>query len=508
MELHGTIDPESKVMDIDANISKESHQQISHNNGPLEKEVLKQPTSANSVCCSSVKSPSGYSQNSLEFKTKKLITNSRHEVSPETSIGKDESGKASSFKDVGDEIVGCKRGQFWSDNEFDLKNLKFFSDRASTHSHFDSTAADLLHLDSIHSKKLLYPLSVSHRGLDPSKNKASRHQVTSPRVLPMSFDWPLMVRSLAPLSFDSLCNMRFPSTPCSEIPNTNKQSDTTYSRDVLDFCKFKSALETLDDSEGYWLSEDESDSHTLPGHDYNKLFGGGVMYWNTSDHVTTAFSQAPSQSSEDSLLAWHEADLNRAVDDMVGFVLPGNEVPEEKSAISEVLKGDSHSYPVLRPIIIPNISRKGSRSEFKINMDHTSPGVTSTRKNIPRMKRPLSPVVLCVPRDSRPAIPCVGDSRKHRGFPVVRSGSSSPKSWGTRSYYHEEEASPETCICFNGGEIIWASWKSGKHSGSHFMQPTSGSLLHDRLMAVSHHDQEHVNAQKTFSLVSFFIKLL
>ncbi|CAA6666784.1 unnamed protein product [Spirodela intermedia] len=479
-------------------------------------------------------------------------------------------------KEESGEILGCKtaesakserkREKFCSEDEIEQHNWKVITDsapqRASIYSQCLSPGADILHLDAgdnflNHTPQSFYSATASHQAMNASSEVGGR-RVIPPRTLPMSLDWPLMVRGYSRLSqsvalnFDNVYNSRLQSSFCSGpnahgMQKTANDGDRKYSGDGLDFCEFKNALEVMDDAESYWISEDESDMHIFTGRDYNQFFGGGVMYWNTSDHVSTGFSRAPSHSSEDGSWAWHEADLNRSIDDMVGmptlsgslsvsgvvsppatpfcspfetlgpgppslgYAFPGNDAsglqspspmvdnPEEKAALSfknsgpcpEGVKGDSLSYPVLRPIIIPSISRKGSRSEFKINHDHNSPCVTSTDRDFPRIKRPSSPVVLCVPRAPRPPPPSLGDSRKRRGFPVVRSGSSSPRSWGMRSWHHEENTSPGTHICLDGGEVIWASWENGKRAGTPMMQPVPESLLQDRLIAISHRDQEH-----------------
>ncbi|KAK6920315.1 hypothetical protein RJ641_016219 [Dillenia turbinata] len=84
--------------------------------------------------------------------------------------------------------------------------------------------------------------------------------------------------------------------------------------------------------------------------------------------------------------------------------------------------GDSLPCPILRPIIVPR-----SRSDFKHGHDHKSPCVPPARFEHPGIKRPPSPLMLCIPWAPHPPPPSpVGDSRKHRGFPTVRSGSSSP----------------------------------------------------------------------------------
>jgi hypothetical protein len=201
--------------------------------------------------------------------------------------------------------------------------------------------------------------------------------------------------------------------------------------------------ELADECDSHWISEEEVEVHAVSGIDYNQYFGGGVMYWNSSDHPGTGFSRPPSLSSDDSSWAWREADMIRAVDDMVaysssystngltsptaasfsspfdplgpgpqplGYVISGNEIAgkmlhssstladigaEEESSGSlpnlpsdvEGKTGDSLPYPILRPIIIPNISRDRSRSEFKRSHDHKSPCVPPTRREHPRIKR-------------------------------------------------------------------------------------------------------------------------
>ncbi|MQL99556.1 hypothetical protein Taro_032283 [Colocasia esculenta] len=434
----------------------------------------------------------------------------------------------------------------------------------SVHFHHLPPAADRLHLDVGHSWPSHIPQSflsstASHQPINVSAEGGCRRIIPS-LIPPMSLDWPPMVRSCSrfsqsvSLNFDTLQNSRLQAPFCTslttrKIQRTGNEGERKYSGDILDRCDIKNSLEVVDD-ENYWVSEDEYDMHTFSGRDYNKFFGGGIMYWNTSDYVGSNLSRAPSHSSEDSSWTWYEADLNKAIDDMVGMpglsgshstngvtsppaapfcppfdklgpgqqslghAFPGNDtcglqspssvadIKEEKMVLSlnnsgsgtEGVKGDSLPYPVLRPIIIPSISRKGSRSEFKISQDHKSPCVPSTRKDFPRIKRPPSPVVLCVPHAPRPPPPSpVGESRKHRGFPVVRSGSSSPRNWAMRTLHHEENTSAGAQVYLDGAEVVWASWENGKRAGTPMMQPVPGSLLQDRLIAISqlNRDQEH-----------------
>lgn len=285
--------------------------------------------------------------------------------------------------------------------------------------------------------------------------------------------------------------------------------------------------------------------------DYNQYFGGGVMYWDPSDRPMGGFSRPPSLSSDDSSWAWREADMNRAVDDMVafsspystngltsptaafcspfdtlgpghqalGYVMAGSEIQAKilhtpttlTDALSEEdtsrsltdLTGevegkarDSLPYHVLPPIVIPNITRDRSRSEFKRGHDVKSPCLPLSRSEHPRVKRPPSPVMRCVTRGPRPPPPSpVSDSRKHRGFPTVRSGSSSPRHWGMRGWFHDGANLEEACLYRDGAEIVWPSWRSNNFSGNSIIQPLPPALLQDRLIAISHlaRDQEHVS---------------
>ncbi|KAF5816740.1 putative polynucleotide adenylyltransferase [Helianthus annuus] len=249
------------------------------------------------------------------------------------------------------------------------------------------------------------------------------------------------------------------------------------------------------------------DDFAVSGLDYSQYFGGGVMYWDSYDHPVASFSRPPSLSSDDSSWAWQEADMNRTVDDMVafsssystngltspsatsfcspfdplGYVLPSEvsgKVLHSSSAMKDLSEenvlgslasfpgdieaktGDLFPYPILRPIIIPNIDRS---RDFKRSYEHKSPCVPPSRREEPRIKRPPSPVVLCVPP--------VSDSRKQRGFPTVRSGSSSPRHWGVKGWFHGEKKSL---------------------SARQLSQTLPGALLQDRLIAISQltRDQE------------------
>lgn len=439
----------------------------------------------------------------------------------------------------------------------------------SANSRHIPAATDRLHLDVGHNwqSHLHQPyVSTRHQARNASMEGGCGRIMPS-QILPMSLDWPPVVRGsrLVPsvsCNYDSGFIPRLRSSFCSgftahgmQLNGSKEEDDKKHTGDYLDFCDLKNPPDLIDDGESHWMAEDESEVHAFSGRDYNQYFGGGVMYWNTSDLSGTGFSRPPSLSSEDSSWAWHEADLNRAIDDMVGlpglpsystngltsppagpfcspfdqlgpghqhlgYVMPGNDVSgkvahpsstgtdvaaEEKVSVSltnspsgvvETMCGDSLSYPILRPIIVSNISRKGSGSEFKLSHDHKSPCVPPTRRETPRIKRPPSPIVLCVPRAPRPPPPSpVGEPRKQRGFPTVRSGSSSPRHWGVRSWYHDGTNSEEAHFCVDGAEVVWPSWGKNGLAATPMIKPLPGSLLQDRLIAISQLalDQEHVS---------------
>lgn len=429
----------------------------------------------------------------------------------------------------------------------------------SVNSHLPA-ATDRLHLDvgrhwHNHFQQSFIP--TMHHGRN-SPIEGGCNPVLS-RPLPMSLDWPPMVRSACGLAhsvtrnYDSGCISRLQSTfPPSfttqrfQLNAMTTDDERKYSGDFTD--TLTNTKELADECDSHCVSEEEVEVHAVSGIDYNQYFGGGVMYWNPSDHPGAGFSRPPSLSSDDSSWAWREADMVRAVDDMVaysssystngltsptaasfnstfdplgpghqalGYVMPGNEVPSKmlhsSSTLTETVAeeeasgslsnipsdvegktGDSFPYPILRPIIVPTISR--SRSEFKRSHDHKSPCFPPTRREQPRIKRPPSPVVLCVPRAPRPPPPSpVSDSRKQRGFPTVRSGSSSPRQWGVRGWYHDGNILDEACLRVDGAEVVWPSWRANNLSARPMIQPLPAALLQDRLIAISQlaRDQEH-----------------
>ncbi|KAK4849669.1 hypothetical protein QYF36_027137 [Acer negundo] len=425
-------------------------------------------------------------------------------------------------------------------------------------------ATDRLHLDVGHNwhNHIRQPfVPTVHRARNPPIEGGCNQILSQP--LTMSLDWPPMVRSVCGMAqpvtynydsgFISTRQSGFQQSFSSKSVQVNGKipdDERKYSVDSVDFPELTTTQEPTDDYDSHWISEEDFEVHAVSGIDYNQYFGGGVMYWNSSDHPGTGFSRPPSLSSDDSSFTWHEADIKSAVDDMVafsssystngltsptaasfcsafdplgtghqafGYVVPGNEVSgkvlhsssttadaateEEVTGSKATLSGDvdgksgdSLTCSMLRPIIIPNISRERSRSEFKRNHDHKSPCVPPTRREQPRIKRPPSPVVLCVPRAPRPPPPSpVSDSRKNRGFPTVRSGSSSPRQWGVRGWYHDGITLEEACVRVDGSEVVWPSWRKKNLSPHPMIQPLPGALLQDHLIAISQRarDQEH-----------------
>ena len=387
------------------------------------------------------------------------------------------------------------------------------------------TATDRLHLDvghNLHAYVRQPFVSTVHHARNLSIE--GTHKQVLPRPMPMSLDWPPMVHSNCGLTTAFACN---------------------YDSGILvDIPEQKNKPEPGNECENNWMLEEDFEMHTVSGVDYNQYFGGGVMYWNPSEHLGTGFSRPPSLSSDDSSWAWHEAEMKRSVDDMVafsssysanglaspnsasfcspfdplgpanqplGYVVPGNEIstkvlqappttseaPAGEEEVSGTLtslsgdvegnSGDSFPYPILRPIIIPNMSK----SEYKRSYDTKSPNVPPTRREHPRIKRPPSPVVLCVPRAPRPPPPSpVSNSRARRGFPTVRSGSSSPRHWGMRGWFHDGVNWEEPC----GAEVV-LPWRNKSLAVRPIIQPLPGALLQDHLIAMSQlgRDQEHVS---------------
>ncbi|GLJ36545.1 hypothetical protein SUGI_0734400 [Cryptomeria japonica] len=296
-----------------------------------------------------------------------------------------------------------------------------------------------------------------------------------------------------------------------------------------------------DDFDGYFISEDEAEK--LPpdiacnSSDYNHVFGGGVMYWNTADYAGTGYSGPPSLSSEDSSWARHEDELKLVIEDITS--LPGynggvasppttfhssfdplcsgmstvsaasappsgsittSEEQDNRSAskrtvgVMDGIKGEVLPHPILRPIVIPNMSNQRARNDLHVRQSR-SPCVPCNRRELPRLKRPPSPMVLCVPpAPSRPPPSSVGGLRKQRRFPTVRSGSSSPRNWGISGWSNEAEMNPdEFCLSAGNQEVVNFAWRRKCIPATPPMHSLPGALLRDCLVAIPQLalEQEH-----------------
>ncbi|XP_022862804.1 uncharacterized protein LOC111382992 [Olea europaea var. sylvestris] len=175
-----------------------------------------------------------------------------------------------------------------------------------------------------------------------------------------------------------------------------------------------------------------------------------------------------------------------AINDVDNKEIVSGSIPNT-SGDGEAKTGDSLPYPILRPIIIPNMSRQ--------SYDRKSPSVPPNRREQPRIKRPPSPVVLCVPRAPHPPPSPFGDSRKLNGFRTVRSGSQGIG--GVKGWFHDGFNFEETCLPMNGSEVVWLSCRKKSVSACQLTHPLAGALLRDRLIAISQlaRDQEHIAAE-------------
>ncbi|GJN39081.1 hypothetical protein PR202_gb28175 [Eleusine coracana subsp. coracana] len=402
-------------------------------------------------------------------------------------------------------------------------------------------AADRLHLDVGYK----WPTQFNQPFLPPNHQirnppvEAGCNQILPSLAVPLSFDWPPAFRGYsklshdAALSYDQLYTPQLQSSPWSGIPAQLMQRGGICSDKDR---KYFGDSDVGEDAESFWFSEEESDARAHSGRDINQYFGGGVMYWSPAEHAGTGFSRPPSLSSDDSAWAWHEADVIRVVDDVANGIpstlngvsssppstpscsqnesldpvtqsitgtdinnealpsaSPMHDSPEDKTASivksppcgSEVVKGDTLPYAMLRPIVVPSISRRSSRSDVKGSHDHRSPCVPSNRRDIPVLRRPPSPVVLSVPRVPRPPPPSpAGESRK-RGFPIVRSGSSSPRHWGMRGLFAEDKIFHRAQFCLDGPEVVWPSWGNKGTSPGTLVQSIEDTVLQDHLVKIS-----------------------
>lgn len=446
------------------------------------------------------------------------------------------------------------------------------------------TATDRLHLDADWNwRHHLQPSLVTLRRpwVRQSSGQGSYHKRSLiSQAAANSLDWPQVVQTgcnvtssishpmesvLTPLlqpSFQAGCvssNMELNGHIRIKEDSKHEGTDDSYCDDL----KYLSG--DTDDFEGYVISEDEAEKHPPENErkssDYNQVFGGGVMYWNTADYAGTGYSRPPSLSSEDSSWARHEDDLKLVIDDIIalpplpgpyansgiasppktfrsvfdqygsgtpsthaGFVKTGNDfngnffaptagsaaASEERDNRSTVqcnivpidgIKEEALPHPILRPIVIPNMSRQKSRTDLAHPRESRSPCVPCNRREPPRPKRPPSPVVLCVPPPPPPSP--VRGFRKQRRFPAVRSGSSSPRHWGISNWRSEAEMDlDDGRIATGRPEVAGFAWRSKCITGTPTMHSLPASLLRDRLIGIPKLALEQEHPDTTLPLQS------
>lgn len=417
-------------------------------------------------------------------------------------------------------------------------------------------ATDRLHLDAGHNWHTHFHRSFvppMHQARNLSIQNGRNRMF--PRAVPVSVDWPPVVRGFSRVTPSVACSYdsgfisrrqsfhRAFTSQHLPINHTSLEDTRKYAMELSELTSNPNAAAECD---SIWLTEEELKMHAVPTYDYNQYFGGGVMYWNPSDYTGGGVSRPPSLSSDDSSWAWHEAEMRQDVDDMVafsssystngltsptaasfcspfdplgtgphaiGYVIQGKDktgkvIHSSPTSDANVEDNDSGSsvhlpdgsegnsaellpYPILPSIIIPSTSRERSRSELH-GLDYKT---SSASRDPPQITRPPSPMVLCVSRAPRPPPPSsVSDSRRQKGFPSVRSGSSSPRNWSLRSIYSDVINVEDTYVCMDGQEVVWP-WRNNSIAACTMAQPISGPLLQDRLIAISQlaREKEHVS---------------
>ncbi|XP_024525198.1 uncharacterized protein LOC112344551 isoform X1 [Selaginella moellendorffii] len=323
----------------------------------------------------------------------------------------------------------------------------------------------------------------------------------------VSWDWPPMVQPgfgiASPFGFTTQVKDEppgFVSVPLATIVTTGDGGDGDQTAaDDTD----REDLHGGGDSDDYLCrtSESEGDPRQLYDTDYNQFFGGGVMYWTSADYTGMGYSRPGSLSSEDSSWARREADLTIVVDDIVGLPPIAASYSGLSSGPSTVACTSSSSgsldhfaeaqssaeFPehIPPPALPPIAVREPKNSKLDSSKCHEarSPHEPRGRRDFVRCKRSPSPVLRCVPPAPPPPPPSpIAGVRKRRGFPTVRSGSSSPRHWGVFNWPDNQLKSltPEGILPANG-------WRRCFPTAA--MHP----LLRERLVAIPPRalEQEH-----------------
>lgn len=210
------------------------------------------------------------------------------------------------------------------------------------------TATERLHLDVVHDwPKCLGASSVSISNTVPA---------------PGNLDWSPLVHngySLTPMVgyADSNEPKVVTLSPFSSSPYASRTPPNGHTRlgedSEVEERLYDTDLEIFDagdfgDLDGYLVSEEEGerqieDNAHVKAEDYNQVFGGGVMYWNSADYTGMGYSRPGSMSSDDSSWARREADLGAVLDDIVG--IPYGVPYGSKGSTSSNLSSTSPSQP-------------------------------------------------------------------------------------------------------------------------------------------------------------------
>ncbi|KAK4416034.1 hypothetical protein Salat_2710800 [Sesamum alatum] len=173
----------------------------------------------------------------------------------------------------------------------------------STSTHLPA-ATDRLHLDVGHNLQNRFHHSfVQTLQVRNSPIEGAYSGIIS-RHLPMSLDWPPAVRGINRIVPSVTCNYdsEFISRRQSSFHQgvtaqsvqcgaATSEDERTISSELMDFPDVVNSQEIVDEHDKHWMSEEELETHAVGGMDYSQYFGGGVMYWNPSDHPGASFSR-------------------------------------------------------------------------------------------------------------------------------------------------------------------------------------------------------------------------
>ncbi|CAK9867158.1 unnamed protein product [Sphagnum jensenii] len=435
------------------------------------------------------------------------------------------------------------------------------------------TATERLHLDVIHD----WP---KRMGGSPV---ALTNRSSLPQPAPVSLEWPPFVQSgysLTPLveysnlkesgvlAFSPFSSSAFPScAPPTNWPNGHGR-EGGHAPDCDDRGTDDTDLEVLepyagdfDDFDGYMVSEEEveqrsKDVNQVNVEDFNQIFGGGVLYWNSADYAGMGYSRPGSMSSDDSSWARREADLSVVLDDIVGLhPLPGpyRSKGSTSSNLSNISPSQSSSslplsfehmsatqvgqrrclsrsvgndfpgnfvaatddvqaagptvgttigvvdgmmsdgfMPRLRPIVVV---RDPGLSRTRVKNEARSPhiGTRVTGDGLGNQRRRPSPPVMRHAPPPPPPSPVAGLKRR-KGWMSARSGSSSPRHWGLTSRWNKEEMDGLEAQLMNrtSDGVVGNGQRRAYLTSTPPVRPLSGALLREHLVAPFALDQEHM----------------